>query len=220
MRLRVVICDDHPVVVMGVKALLANQVGELEVVGEAHGGRQLLEMLDKQPCDLVITDFSMPGESHRDDGLPMLRRLRTTWPDLPVIVLTMIHNPALQQGMLKLGVQGIVDKTGMMTELLRAIHAVSAGRTYISTRPSGVAPHRAGEAPRQADADSSATGLSVREAEVVRLYAQGMTITQIANAVRRSVKTVSKQKSDAMRKLGLESNRDLFEFARINGLLS
>lgn len=214
--MRIVICDDHPVVVMGVKAILASYGENLRVVGEANSGQQLMELLAGQPCDMVITDFSMPGKSHHDDGLSMLRRLRATWPDLPVIVLTMVRNPALLQSMLKLGVQGIVDKAGMVAELLQATQAVSAGRCYISAR------HRAdvggGLRRTEAIAGLPVAALSVREAEVVRLYARGMSITQIAEATNRSVKTISKQKTDAMRKLGLQSNHDLLEFARANGL--
>lgn len=214
--MRVVICDDHPVVLMGVKALLAGHGEGFHVVGEANNARQLLELLAVRSCDLVITDFSMPGVDHQDDGLNMLRRLRVAWPELPVIVLTMIRNPALLQSMLKLGVQGIVDKAGMMTELLQAIQAVSVGRSYVSAR------HKAevGAPLRRADAVAGlpVVALSVREAEVVRLYAKGMTVTQIADATNRSVKTISKQKTDAMHKLGLENNHDLLEFARANGL--
>lgn len=214
--MRVVICDDHPVVLMGVKAILAGHGKGSRVVGEANSAQQLLELLAAQPCDLVITDFSMPGKDHQDDGLNMLRRLRVAWPDLPVIVLTMVRNPALLQSMLKLGVQGIVDKAGMVTELLQAIQAVSTGRSYVSAR------HKAevGAPLRRADAIAGlpVTALSVREAEIVRLYAQGMSITQIADATNRSVKTISKQKTDAMRKLRLENNHDLLEFARANGL--
>ncbi|MBA2078210.1 MAG: DNA-binding response regulator [Rhodanobacter sp. 68-29] len=217
--MRIVICDDHPVVVMGVKAILASQGNAFEVVGEAHGGQQLLQLLGTTACDLVITDFSMPGENRQDDGLPMLRRLREAWPELPVIVLTMIHNAALLQGMLKLGVQGVVDKTGMTTELLRAVRAIAAGRNYVSTHVQAASNHgRAAEVDDQQAATVAV--LSVREAEVVRLYAQGLSVTQIAETVRRSVKTVSKQKNDAMRKLGLESNRELYEFARASGLLA
>jgi len=212
--MRVVICDDHPVVVMGVKALLASYGASFLVVGEANSGQQLLELLAKQPCDLLITDFSMPSKSHQDDGLNILRRLRATWPGISIIVLTMVRNPALLQSMFKLGVLGVVDKADMTTELLQATQVVSAGRSYLSVR------HRAevaGPTGRMAGTLPT-TALSVREAEVVRLYARGMSITQIAEATNRSVKTISKQKTDAMRKLGLESNHDLLEFARANGL--
>lgn len=219
--MRIVICDDHPVVVLGVKAILAGQGPTFQVVGEAHGGAQLLKVLETVPCDLVLTDFSMPGKELRDDGLPLLRRLIAAHPGLPVVVLTMIHNVALVQGMLRLGVRGVVDKTGMMSELLQALHAVSTGRTYVSHAPA-VATAAANEAARPAGPDAAApvATLSLREAEVVRLYTQGMTVTQIAATIRRSVKTVSKQKNDAMRKLGLESNRELYDFAKANGLLS
>lgn len=219
--MRIVICDDHPVVVLGVKAILASQGRALQVVGEAHGGQQLLDLLQEQPCDLVITDFSMPGKGQRDDGLPLLRRLLAAHPGLSVIVLTMIHNEALVQGMLRLGVRGIVDKTGMTTKLLQAIHAVSAGRIYAgeSSRGDGA---KAADVTREVQTCPTppTASLSVREAEVVRLYAQGLSVTQIAESIRRSVKTVSKQKNDAMRKLGLKDNRELYDFAKANGLLS
>ncbi len=218
--MRIVICDDHPVVLLGVKAILAGQSSALQVVGEANGGAQLLKVLEAVPCDLVITDFSMPGNGPHDDGLPLLRRLLAAHPGLPVIVLSMIHNAALVQGMLRLGVRGVVDKAGMMTELLHAVRAVSAGRSYVGqSLASAIAQGSDAARPAEPDGAPPLAALSVREAEVVRLYAQGMSVTEIAATIRRSVKTVSKQKNDAMRKLGLESNRELYDFAKANGLL-
>jgi len=214
--LDIIIADDHPVVLMGLRALLEGQGGNFRVAGEAHGGKELLALLSERRCDLLITDFSMPDEQGADDGLLLLNRVRRGYPQLPIVVLTMLRNPALIRGMLTAGVPAVVDKASMTRELLLAMHAVSSGRSYLSgslregmTDTAPVLPQR-GTTP--------AVALSAREAEIVRLYASGLTVTQIAEQVHRSVKTVSQQKNDAMRKLGLESNSQLYEYARRHGL--
>ncbi|MBE1162400.1 response regulator transcription factor [Dyella acidiphila] len=213
---RIVIADDHPVVALGIRALLKG-FGQVEVVGEASSGGELLALLADEPCDLLITDFSMPYEDGTGDGLPLLRRLRRDHPKLPIIVLTMVHNPALTRGMLAAGVNGLVGKMAMTKELLLAIGAVLNGRTYICE---SMRDHVSDAAtPQAATHGADPAVLSKREAEVVRLYAQGLTVTQIAEQLHRSVKTVSQQKNDAMRKLGVTSNTQLFEYARAYGLL-
>jgi two-component system, NarL family, captular synthesis response regulator RcsB len=219
---RIVIADDHPVVMLGIRALLKDH-SNMQVVGEANSGAELLALLATEPCDLLITDFSMPYEDDSGDGLLLLRRLRRDYPILPIIVLTMVHNPALIRGMLAAGVNGMVGKVAMMKELLLAIGAVMKGRMYVCESMREYVADRATSRVQaevsQATAGNDPTVLSQREAEVVRLYAQGLTVTQIAEHVHRSVKTVSQQKNDAMRKLGITSNTQLFEYAQAYGLL-
>jgi len=212
---RIVIADDHPVVMLGIRALLRS-LSNVEVVAEANSGGELLSLLASEPCDLLITDFSMPYEDGTGDGLPLLRRLRRDHPKLPIIVLTMVHNPALTRGMLAAGVTGLVGKMAMTKELILAIGAVLNGRTYICE---SMREHVFDWTIPQLVEGSDPAVLSQREAEVVRLYAQGLTVTQIAEQLHRSVKTVSQQKNDAMRKLGVTSNTQLFEYARVYGLL-
>jgi two-component system capsular synthesis response regulator RcsB len=220
--MQIIIADDHPVILMGLRALLKDQNDAFEVVGEAHEGGELLRVLAERPCDLLITDFSMPSEQASTDGLPLLKRLRRNYPVLPIIVLTMVHNQTLIRGMFAAGVQGVVEKAAFTSELLLAIHAVGNGRTYLSERL------RADKATSVSSRTSAPVGtdqpdgvaLSSREAEIVRLYAGGLTVTQIAEKVHRSVKTVSQQKNDAMRKLGLASNSELYEYAKTYGLIS
>ncbi|MFC5741048.1 response regulator transcription factor [Dyella tabacisoli] len=220
--MRIIVADDHPVILMGIKALFASFGNTYEFVGEAHNGRDLLALLAAQPCDLLITDFSMPDEQGSSDGLPLLKRLRRDYPELPIIILTMVHNPSLISGMLAAGARGVVDKASMTRELLQAIQTVLSGRTHLSEQMRAeIADLRASHG----DADTHVAladggGLSKREAEVVRLYASGHSVTQIAEQLHRSVKTVSQQKNDAMRKLGLKSNSQLYEYARNYGLVS
>jgi two-component system, NarL family, captular synthesis response regulator RcsB len=219
---RIVIADDHPVVMLGIRALLKDR-SNMEVVGEASNSAELVALLATTHCDLLITDFSMPYEDDSGDGLLLLRRLRREHPTLPIIVLTMVHNPALVRGMLAAGVNGMVGKVAMMKELLLAIGAVMNGRMYICESMREDVGDRVASRTQvdvsQAAASNDPAILSQREAEVVRLYAQGLTVTQIAEQVHRSVKTVSQQKNDAMRKLGITSNTQLFEYARAYGLL-
>jgi len=213
---RIVIADDHPVVMLGIRALLKEH-SSLKVVAEASNGRELLVLLAEQPCDLLITDFSMPYEDGSGDGLPLLRRVRRDHPALPIIVLTMLHNPALTRGMLAAGINGLVAKGAMTKELQLAVGAVMNGRTYICE---AMREHVIDwSPPAESDGIADPAVLSQREVEVVRLYAQGLSVTHIAEQLHRSVKTVSQQKNDAMRKLGITSNTQLFEYARTYGLL-
>ncbi|MDR3446975.1 MULTISPECIES: response regulator transcription factor [unclassified Dyella] len=209
--MRVIIADDHPVVLIGLKTSLRDYGNGLDVVGEARNGQQLLDLLTQTPCDLLITDFSMPADIEGYDGLSLLQRVRETYPALPILVLTMLRNPALVQNMVSVGVRGVVDKMAMAKELMLAIDMIRAGRSYLSERmrrqiegmyPTGAEPM-----------------VSRREVEVIRFLAQGLTVSEIARRLDRSVKTISQQKRDAMRKLNLESDKQLYDYARSIGLL-
>lgn len=209
--MRVIIADDHPVVLIGLKTSLRDYGNGLHVVGEAPDGHALLDVLARTPCDLLITDFSMPADLEGYDGLSLLQRVREAQPQLPILVLTMLRNPALVQNMVGMGVRGIVDKMAMARELMLAIDMIRAGRSYLSERMrrqiEGMYP--TGDEPV----------VSRREAEVIRLLAQGLTVSEIARRLERSVKTISQQKRGAMRKLNLDSDKQLYDYARTIGLL-
>jgi two-component system capsular synthesis response regulator RcsB len=209
---RIIISDDHPVVLKGLKTWLQDYGNRLEVVGEARNGAELMSLLGRVPCDLLITDFSMPSEDAEEDGLSLIHRLRESYPELPILVLTMLSNPALVQSMMAAGVQSVVDKMAMTKELMLAIDMARAGRTYLSIRMR----QQIGSAARPGD---DALPISPREGEVIRFLAQGLTVSEVARRTGRSVKTISQQKRDAMRKLGLDSDKQLFDYARSAGLL-
>lgn len=217
--MRIVMADDHPVTVMGVRALLESNLSSCEVVGEAHDGAALLTLLSKRPCDLLITDFSMPGEAGSADGLMLIRQIHKQHPDLQIIILTMLHNPALAKGMLAAGARAVVEKTSLAKELIRAIQVVRTGRVYISE---GLRGELAGDAStstgRRGCGSDASSALSVREAEIMRMLAAGLTVSEIARATNRSVKTISQQKHDAMRKLCISNDSQLFEYVRGHGL--
>lgn len=141
--------------------------------------------------------------------MAMLQATHDSYPKLPTIVLTMLNNPGRVQGMLAAGIRGVVDKMSLTKELTQAITAVTAGRIYLS------------EHTKKQLLEYSAEGkqtLSTREAEVVRMFAQSLTVTEIAHRTNRSVRTISQQKRDAMRKLGLAGDKQLHEYAKTPGL--
>lgn len=208
-KLRIILADDHPVVRSGLRMLLEASANA-EVVAEAATPAALFEALGRVPADLLLTDFIMPG-GEGVDGLAMLCRLRAHWPQLPVVVLTMAGNANVLRSILACGVRGLLDKSDALPELIRAIAAVASGRSYLG---SGA---RAALQAGAAAADSAA--LSRRETEVLRLFASGMTVSQIARRLNRSIKTVSHQKVGAMTKLGLRSDLEIYAYARENGLL-
>lgn len=209
-KLRIILADDHPVVRAGLRLLLESSAGA-EVVAEAGSPGALFQALGQAEADLLLTDFIMPGGDGAD-GLAMLSRLRAHWPQLPVVVLTMANNGNVLQAILGTGVRGLLDKSDALSELTVAISAVANGRRYV-----GAGVRAALDAHLRSDAGT--TPLSRRETEVLRLFASGMTVSEIARHLNRSVKTISHQKVGAMNKLGLHNDLEIYAYARDNGLI-
>jgi len=213
-NLRIALSDDHPVVRAGVRALLESAATPGEtwtVAAEASGADELLDLLAATPLDLLITDFSMPG-SRVGDGLSLHGQIRRRRPQLPVIVLTMIGNAPVLRSIVDAGVAGLLDKAAAVAELGEAVRTVMQGDRYFGLALRGLLQSGAGV--------SRGGGLSPREAEVLRLFAAGLGVSQIAAHLHRSKQTISRQKTDAMGKLGLKSDREIYDYARNEGLLS
>ena len=213
MKKRVIVADDHPIIRAGVRMVLKDAL-DITLVAEADSPQALLAVLAETPADLLITDFSMPGGDEAD-GLALVQRIRRLYPALPVIVLTMMSNAGVLGTILATGVRGLIDKSAGMNEISVAIQAVGQGRDYVS------ATFRQNLLQSQFDSETSVSArLSPREGEVIRLFASGLTVSAIAERLSRSVKTVSRQKSDAMAKLVLKSDLEIYVFAREHNLIS
>ena len=213
MKIRVILADDHPAVLSGIKHGLA-ALPTLDVVGTATDSGELIKLLDKHLCEVLITDYAMPGGEY-GDGMTLLAYLRRTYPQLKIIVFTTIENPALAQEIAKLGVHAVLGKSHDTSHLISAVHAVYAGATYFrstSRAPEGALPNAS------VNAGIQARNLSPREMEVVRLYVSGMSINEIAERLHRTKQTISSQKTRAMRKLGIDRDADLFRFAYETGI--
>ena len=208
--MRVIIADDHPVVRIGLRMLI-DLSGTCVVVGEAEGPDSLLNLLSTTPCDLLITDLSMPGDL-QSDGLKMLGMVRRRYPSVRIILVTMFANVATLRSALTEGVMAIVSKGASAKELPMAIRSVGEGRRFVSDLlRTALAPAGIGHA-------STKPSLSAKEHEVVRMLASGMTVSEIAGYFNRSVSTISKQKNMAMHRLGISTDVDLFAYARDSGM--
>mgnify|MGYP006363649289 FL=1 len=208
--MRVIIAEDHRVVRIGLRMLI-DLSGTCVVVGEAEGPDSLLNLLSTTPCDLLITDLSMPGDL-QSDGLKMLGMVRRRYPSVRIILVTMFANVATLRSALTEGVMAIVSKGASAKELPMAIRSVGEGRRFVSELlRTALAPAGIGHA-------STKPSLSAKEHEVVRMLASGMTVSEIAGYFNRSVSTISKQKNMAMHRLGISTDVDLFAYARDSGM--
>lgn len=210
MKIRLLLADDHPALLSGIKHDLAT-VPTLQVVGLARDSGELVDLLRTTPCDVLVTDYAMPGGAY-GDGMSFMSYLRRNFPELKIVVFTMLDSPAIVQGLAKLGIHSVLGKVYETSHLISAIHAVYAGARYFPSEHAQRAVSRSSSQP------VSAPELTQRELEVVRLYVSGMSVNEIASQLNRSKQTISTQKSSAMRKLGIERDADLFRFAYENGI--
>lgn len=211
MAFKIILADDHPIILTGVRSLMAEMQPSCDIVAEANNVSELWRTLEQHECDLLITDFSMPNDDNVD-GMVMIKLLRRKYPNLPIIVLTQVHNLGVLQALLQIGIQGLLLKKSVIAELEKTVKKVLLGSVYI------------GETVRELLNEQGINQytipveLSLKEIEVVRLLANGMSVTQVASYLHRSVKTISTQKTNAMQKLGLKSDSELFHYAQQQGL--
>ena len=200
---KLLIADDHPVVLLGIKSILQT-VPNMTLVGTAENSTDLFTLLEREPVDVVLTDYAMPGGDF-GDGMVMLERLRARFPDVRIVVLTVLTNPALLSKIMQLQVHGLLSKGSDFNEIPLALQRVADGMTYYSRDlQAGMAAQNSGPG------IDKITLLSKRELEVLRMFLGGMSVQAIAGHLRRSSKTVSNQKRMAMLKLACANDAELF----------
>ena len=208
MSIRIVIADDHPVILAGVREALG-EVPDINVVAGVEDSTALVEALGRFPVDVAVTDYSMPGGQY-GDGVALVGFLRRRFSAVPLVVLTSVGGAQVLASIRRAGVSCIVSKADPIPELAEAIRAAKEGRPYLSP-----------EIERQlGSATIEQAVLTRREAEVVRLIAEGKTQKEIAQQLQRSRQTISTQKHSAMRKLGLQRSAEIFEYALNEGMVS
>lgn len=212
-KLRIVLVDDHPLVLMGIRELLARDIN-LDVEAMVSTPSELVERLRVCAPDIVVTDYSMPGDARYGDGIRFISYLRRHFPEIGIIVLTMVTNPMIVSSLYDAGVLGVVMKQDNLDALLVALALARRGLRYY---PPGFKQGMSvgGEVRSLQERVDS---LSTREFEVLRLFVQGASITEIAGQLHRSVTTISAQKTSAMRKLGAQNNQELISFCLEHGL--
>lgn len=205
-KLNVVIADDHPIVLLGVRELVERDE-RFQVVGEAICSAGLIALLDQQPIDVVITDYNMPGDSPYGDGLKLVEYLKRHFPHLQILILTMISNQLILTRLQELGVVGVIQKSQLHTEIQIALKAIAQQALYRSLEPAKTSVIESMTA-----IDERFSTLSPKEFEILRLFISGKSVSNIARSQNRSSKTISAQKISAMRKLEVTSDQDLLAY--------
>ncbi|MCX7867097.1 MAG: response regulator transcription factor [Limisphaera sp.] len=203
--IEVFIADDHALVRRGLREILA-ETPDIVVTGEAATSEETLAQIRQRPWDVLILDLSLPGRS----GLDVLKEVRQLWPRMPVLILSMHAEEQFALRLLRAGANGYLNKESAPAELVRAIHTVHAGDTYLSpTLLQQLRDHAAGQ--RTAAPHES---LSDREFEVLCRTAAGETVADMARHMGVQPKTILPYRPRLLRKLGLKTARDLAAYAR------
>ncbi|MBO9537912.1 response regulator [Herbaspirillum sp.] len=212
--IRLVLADDHPAVLFGMQNAIGD-INSFKLVGTARNSTEIVDLLNRHPCDVLVTDYAMPSGEY-GDGISMIAFLTRRFPDLRVVVMTMMDNPAILNALVAERVHCILSKSDDPSHLVPAVHAAFAGGTYYSPTIRKIL-----EAARSSRNEPSGRhSLTRREAEVIRLFVSGLLVSEIAERLHRSKQTVSTQKISAMRKLGVERDVDLFKYALETGLVA
>lgn len=200
----VLIADDHTVVRQGLKEILSHDA-QLRVVGEATNGDEVLRLVEGLRVDALILDISMPGKN----GLDVLKELKRTHPALPVLVLSMHPEDQFAIRILRAGAAGYVTKESAPDELIGALRKVCGGGKYVS-------PQLAEKLAIFIEQDKSGPlheQLSDREYQVLRMLALGKTVSEIAEELLLSAKTISTYRTRVLEKMKMSTNADLTRYA-------
>jgi len=209
--IQVIIADDHPVMRHGIKRILEEET-DMQVVGEAANGQELLQKIEQSPCDCVLLDIGMPGR----DGLDALAYLRRNYPKLPVLILSVYPEDQFGPRVLKSGAAGYMNKESACDQLVKAIRKVCSGGKYVS-------PALAEKIAGDLAADNNVPPhekLSVREYQVMRLIASGKTVGQIARELCLSEKTISTHRARILEKMEMKNNAQLTYYGIHNNLVT
>ena len=203
-RIRLMIIDDHPIVRLGLSALLSVQ-DDIEIVGTAEGGREAMELLQKVPADILLLDLRMPGLS----GIQTLEKLKAIAPNTRPIILSSFEYDEEIHAAVKAGAQGYLHKEAPADEILNAIRAVHGGNQAF--------PRRIAE---RLSSDRMTAGLSHREREVLELVAKGLTNKEVANTLQISQFTVRNHLNHITEKLEVSDRTEAIFMAIQTGIIT
>ncbi|KAF3996982.1 response regulator transcription factor [Glaciimonas immobilis] len=198
---QIILADDRPVIIAGVRGYI-DRCPDLSVAATATTSDQILARLKDTPCDILITEFSIAIEN-MNDGFTLLSYVRRHYPKLCLIVLTLNNMPAVMYQIIKCGVNAALHMNDELVTIREAIDSAESNTRYIGktvrnilrSGPVGIMPTK-------------------RETEVLRMYAEGQSMQEIATRLHKSVKTIALQKMSAMRKVGLRNDVELGRYTR------
>ncbi len=208
--IRVILCDDHAVVRRGIRDTLSEAV-DIKVTGEAGSYSEVRELLRATPCDVLVLDLNLPGRG----GLEVLASLREGETPIKVLVVSMFPEDQYAIRCLRAGAQGYLNKAGNPAELIEAVRTIAQGRKYVTPDVAQMLVDNLATPTSEALHDS----LSERELQTLLKIASGKRLSDIAEELMLSPKTVSVYRSRVLEKLKLSNNAELTVYAIRNGLV-
>ncbi len=208
--LKILLADDHGVVRQGIKLILTKAFPQ-SAFGEAQNTHELLELVGREPWDIVVLDLAMPGGS----GLEALKQIKLDHPHLPVLILSMYPEDQYALRTIKAGGSGYLNKESAPEELVQAVRKVLDGEEYVSPSVAEELVHYA----RQGDDVPLHKTLSDREYQVLCLIASGKEIKDISVEMGLSAKTISTYRARLLIKMGMKTNSEITHYAIKNGLV-
>ena len=209
-RYKVLLVDDHAVVRHGLRSVLEEELGDV-AVQEAGTAREGLECLRKDDYDALILDIGLPDRN----GLDLLKSIHSEWPKLPVLILSMFDESQYGVRMIRAGAAGYVTKASAPEKFVGAVKKILAGGRYIS---SSLGERLAANLSGHSD-DEPYEVLSDREYQIFLMIASGKTVSEIADELCLSVKTVSTHRAHVLQKTNMKTNAELTHYAFFKGLV-
>ena len=213
-KIRIVLADDHPIVLDGLRNLIRAEP-DFELVGEAASGLSALKIIREQRPDVAVLDISMPELN----GIVLSRRLAGEMPALRLLILTLHEDRAYLNQALEAGVRGYVLKRSAVENLVQAIRAVVVGGLYIDPAIVGRVFESKQVNKRLLARKGVAPALTDREADVLKMAALGFTNKEIASRLDVGVKSIETYKARGLEKLGLKTRAELVRYASGQGWL-
>jgi two-component system invasion response regulator UvrY len=208
--LRILTVDDHAVVRKGVKTIFERVPGTA-TFGEASNAQEAFKLVREQDWDIVVLDITLGDRS----GIEVMKELKHIRPKLPILILSMHSEAQYARRAFKAGAAGYITKDSLPDELARAIHKVAQGGKYVSP---ALAEMLVGDIDNCLDR-APHEGLSDREFEIMCLIASGKTVSEIANLLSRSVKTISTYRTRILEKTGMRTNAEITYYVIQNKLI-
>jgi DNA-binding NarL/FixJ family response regulator len=210
---RILIADDHTILRAGIRSLL-DMVPDFQVVGEVDNGKDAIYQAGLLKPDLLLSDLSMP----KTNGTEAIQRIKSRYPDIKILVLTVHKTEEYIHAALKAGADGYVLKDDTSDELINAINNIMADKTYLSPSICSEVVMGFLSVPNKERITTSIDLLTTREREVMKLIAEGYRNKDIAEYLSISLKTVEKHRSNMMKKLDLHSASSITSYAIKNGM--
>ena len=214
MKMHILLVDDHTILRAGLKMML-NAQPDMDVVGEAHEGRQAIQEAQRLRPDIVLMDITMPDMN----GIEATRQIKKILPDVKVLVLTMHENDEYVFQALRAGASGYILKEAADTDLISALRVVQNGNFYLSPTAQSVMVGDYLQRVHAGEEKDSYSSLTEREREILKLVAEGYTNNQMAERLVISPKTVDTHRTHIMDKLNLHSRAELVKYAMRRGIL-